>query len=149
MAEEDIWTEEGWGDGRYFVMKICHCVRYILFCNKTFEGQRECFMQHSFSIQVCKAVFLAFGPGLLTRMPSVPRIQQVVKGVMGLSCCVACTESGHAGASMFHILKKLRGLSPRANYTDRATAACRLRFLRIEGATWSAWRIPTAVFSAF
>jgi hypothetical protein len=22
-------------------------------------------------------------------------------------------------------------------------------FLRIEGATWSAWRIPTAVFSAF
>jgi hypothetical protein len=29
---------------------------------------------------------------------------------------------------------KLHGLSPRANYTDRATAACR----RIEGATWSA-----------
>jgi hypothetical protein len=38
--------------------------------------------------------------------------------------------------------KKLHGLSPRANYTDRATAACRrsdCQFLRIEGATWSAW----------
>jgi hypothetical protein len=38
-------------------------------------------------------------------------------------------------------LKKLHGLSPRANYTDRATAACRrsdFQLLRIEGATWSA-----------
>jgi hypothetical protein len=45
---------------------------------------------------------------------------------------------------------KLHGLSPRANYTDRATAACRrsdCQLLRIEGTTWSAWRIPTAVFS--
>jgi hypothetical protein len=41
---------------------------------------------------------------------------------------------------------KLHGLSPRANYTDRATAACRrsdCQLLRIEGATWS------AVFSVF
>jgi hypothetical protein len=40
-------------------------------------------------------------------------------------------------------LKKteLHGLSPRANYTDRETAACRrgdCQLLRIEGATWSA-----------
>jgi hypothetical protein len=36
---------------------------------------------------------------------------------------------------------KLHGLSPRANYTDRATAACRrsdCQLLRIEVATWSA-----------
>jgi hypothetical protein len=36
---------------------------------------------------------------------------------------------------------KLHGLSPRANYTDRATAASRrsgCQHLRIEGATWSA-----------
>jgi hypothetical protein len=36
---------------------------------------------------------------------------------------------------------KLHGLSPRANYTDRATAACRRsdwQILRIEDATWSA-----------
>jgi hypothetical protein len=47
---------------------------------------------------------------------------------------------------------KLHGLSPRANYTDRATAACQrsdCQLLRIEGATWSARRIPTAVFSVF
>jgi hypothetical protein len=40
-----------------------------------------------------------------------------------------------------HILTKLHGLSPRANYTDRETAACRrsdCQLLRIEGATWSA-----------
>jgi hypothetical protein len=30
---------------------------------------------------------------------------------------------------------------------DRATAACQL--LWIEGVAWSAWRIPTAVFSNF
>jgi hypothetical protein len=36
---------------------------------------------------------------------------------------------------------KLHGLSPRANFTDRATAACRrndCQLLRIKGATWSA-----------
>jgi hypothetical protein len=36
---------------------------------------------------------------------------------------------------------KLHGLSPRANYTDRATAACRrsdCQHVRTEGATWSA-----------
>jgi hypothetical protein len=39
---------------------------------------------------------------------------------------------------------ELRGLSPRGNYTDQATAACRRSYcqlLRIEGATLSAWRI--------
>jgi hypothetical protein len=45
-----------------------------------------------------------------------------------------------------HLKKtKLHGLSPWANYTDRATAACRrsdCQLLRIEGDTWSAWRIP-------
>jgi hypothetical protein len=47
---------------------------------------------------------------------------------------------------------KLNGLSPQANYTDRAAAAFRgsdCQLLRIKGATWSAWRIPTAVFSIF
>jgi hypothetical protein len=36
---------------------------------------------------------------------------------------------------------KLHGLSPRANYTDRATAACRqsdCQLVRIKGAMWSA-----------
>jgi hypothetical protein len=42
--------------------------------------------------------------------------------------------------------KKLRGLSP----SDRRLSAKLVStFLRIEGATWSAPRIPTAVFSAF
>jgi hypothetical protein len=36
---------------------------------------------------------------------------------------------------------KLHGLSPRANYTDRATASCQrsyFQLLQIEGATWLA-----------
>jgi hypothetical protein len=47
---------------------------------------------------------------------------------------------------------KLRGLSLHANYTDRATAACRrswCQLLRIEDVAWSAQRIPMAVFSVF
>jgi hypothetical protein len=54
--------------------------------------------------------------------------------------------------SAVKIKKKLHGLSQRANYTDRATAASRrsgCQLLRIKDATWSAWRIPTAVFSVF
>jgi hypothetical protein len=41
---------------------------------------------------------------------------------------------------------KLHGPSPRANYTDRATAACRrsdCQLVRIEGATWSALPVPS------
>jgi hypothetical protein len=48
--------------------------------------------------------------------------------------------------------------SPQANYTDRATAACRrsmyvrmckCQLFRIEGVAWSAQRIPTAVNLGF
>jgi hypothetical protein len=47
----------------------------------------------------------------------------------------------HKLYSLPGITKKLHGLSPGANYTDRATAACRrndCQLLLIEGATWSA-----------
>ena len=46
------------------------------------------------------------------------------------------------------INKKLRGLSPRADYTDRAAAAGRrisANFCGYRGVTWSAQRVPTAV----
>jgi hypothetical protein len=59
------------------------------------------------------------------------------------SCFIAYVDFGPSC-----IKKNLHGLSPRANYTDRATAACPLsvcQLLRIEGATWSTWRIPTVV----
>jgi hypothetical protein len=48
--------------------------------------------------------------------------------------------------------KKLHGLSPRANYTDRATTTSRwsgCQLVRIKGAMWSVWRIPTVVFLVF
>jgi hypothetical protein len=73
-----------------------------------------------------------------------------------------CSNSDHSNDSIltcsaslweaYKLKKKLHGLSPRANYTDRATAACRrsdCQLVRIEGATWSAWQIPPAVFSRF
>jgi hypothetical protein len=79
-----------------------------------------------------------------------------------LRFCSACTFKMNHKLLLYEIYKmekkkkkikkKHPGLSPRANYTDRATAACRpgdCQLLRIEGATWSAWRIPTAVFSVF
>jgi hypothetical protein len=49
--------------------------------------------------------------------------------------CVFCSSSDGDKKN------KLHGLSPRTNYTDRATAACRrndCQLLRIEGATLSA-----------
>jgi hypothetical protein len=54
----------------------------------------------------------------------------------------AYIESGDSDPISIIIYKnKLHGLSPRANYTDRATAACRrsdCQLLRIKDATWSA-----------
>jgi hypothetical protein len=48
------------------------------------------------------------------------------------------------------INKNLRGLSPQANYTDRATVACQpswSELLLIEDVAWPARRIPAAVSS--
>jgi hypothetical protein len=67
------------------------------------------------------------------------------------SLIVLTTLSGPR-SKLTKIKTKLHGLSPRANYTDRATAACwqsDCQLLRTDGATWSAWRISTAVFSIF
>jgi hypothetical protein len=50
--------------------------------------------------------------------------------------------------NLFQKTNKLRGLNPRANYTDQATqlvGEVSAKFYA-EGATWSAWRIPTAVY---
>jgi hypothetical protein len=70
----------------------------------------------------------------------------------GLVVRVLGYRSGGLGSIPGTKKKKLHGLSPPANYTDRATAACRrcdCQLVRIEGATWSAWRIPPAVFLGF
>jgi hypothetical protein len=57
----------------------------------------------------------------------------------------------HVSCLIYHT-NKLHGLNPRTNYTDRATAACQrndCQLVRLEGATWSTWRIPPSVFSRF
>jgi hypothetical protein len=79
----------------------------------------------------------------LWRENIVKRIKVEVARLMKLSCGLIPIMSK---------TNKLHGLSPRANYTDLATAACRrsdCQLLRIKGAKWSAWRIHTAVFSVF
>jgi hypothetical protein len=69
------------------------------------------------------------------------------------TCCKVLHDITDLKHWLATILKlKLHGLSPRASYTDRATAACRrsdCQLVRIEDATWSAWRIPPAIFSRF
>jgi hypothetical protein len=53
---------------------------------------------------------------------------------------VACKGTYHNTLALI-VIFKLHGLSPRVNYTDRATATCRrsdCQLLRIEDATWSA-----------
>jgi hypothetical protein len=80
---------------------------------------------------------------------SFPRIEP--KLLVHTACNVACelTELSHQKL----IFKKiLRGFSPQANYTDRATAACRRSYcqlLRIEGVALSVQRTPTAVNLGF
>jgi hypothetical protein len=56
------------------------------------------------------------------------------------STVLLSTSVRHVGCPL-QKKNKLHGLSPRANYTDRATAVCRrsdCQLLRIKGATWSA-----------
>jgi hypothetical protein len=92
------------------------------------------------------------------RMDSEYRAKKATRGLVPIGYRGAQLSSLlHVNVYVTHnllnvLVKKLHGLSRRANYTDRATAACRrsdCQLLRIECATWSALRIPTAVFSVF
>jgi hypothetical protein len=59
-------------------------------------------------------------------------------------------DVGEAGETRNKQQKQTPWSESACELTDRATAACRrsdCQLLRIEGATWSVWRIPTAVFS--
>jgi hypothetical protein len=61
----------------------------------------------------------------------------------GVLNCISSRDKTFYAAGLSNLpgLKKLHGLSPQANYTDRATAACWrswCQLLWIEGATWSA-----------
>jgi hypothetical protein len=72
--------------------------------------------------------------------------------IYALLSLIHARTHAHTHTQKLKLKTKLHGLSPRANYTDRAIAACRrsdCQLVRIEGATWSAWRILTAVFSVF
>jgi hypothetical protein len=107
-----------------------------------------------------------YHPIIFTRKTTNPLISTidivvvVVVVVAAAELAIQMCTKGHQTKFTCHVpktqhlkkKKKLHGLSPRANSTDRATAACRrsdCQLLRIKGATWSAWRIPTAVFSVF
>jgi hypothetical protein len=75
------------------------------------------------------------GPPGLPRRRAVENIQMDL-GEMGW----VCVDWISLAQDKEQWEKKLHGLSPRANYTDRAAAACRrsaCQLLRIEGATWS------------
>jgi hypothetical protein len=74
----------------------------------------------------------------VTHRPTPP--QHMFKG---------CVKRKRA-ADEIGLMIELRGLSPRANYTDRKAAAfwrSQCQILLTEGVTWEAQRIPTAVFS--
>jgi hypothetical protein len=61
-------------------------------------------------------------------------------------------RSGSVGAHSAKITNNSMANSPRANYTDRVTAAYRRSVcqpLPIEGVAWSERRIPTVVISVF
>jgi hypothetical protein len=99
--------------------------------------------------------FLRVAPGrgvsLATSAPSVSRMSikmwqpRRLRNLWDTTACYrdSCTFfMVNGNAQITHLPKKtkLHGPNPRANYTDRATAACRrsdCQLLRIEGATWS------------
>jgi hypothetical protein len=73
------------------------------------------------------------------RQPSFATVLQRDPLYTYITTCFELIQSHHQVLS--HTKKKLHGLSPQANYTDRATSACRrsdCQLLRIERAMWSA-----------
>jgi hypothetical protein len=76
------------------------------------------------------------------RAPSWPRYCSRYEYMQKIRNSKLTTPRLHCNINIIQTKQnKLHGLSPRANYTDRATAASRrsdCQLLRIKGATWSA-----------
>jgi hypothetical protein len=90
---------------------------------------------------------------LLARTPSVQLLENLSAFYETQKFITAFAKALQLSLSLARLIQsikqKQKQWSPRAIYTYRATAASRrsgCQLLRIKGATWSAWRIPTAVF---
>jgi hypothetical protein len=72
---------------------------------------------------------------------NVIKVQHLLEGTSSQAVIRASGKTNAPKRAKVTKLKtKLHGLCPRANYTDRATAACwqsDCQLLRIEGAMWS------------
>jgi hypothetical protein len=132
------------------VMEIhCFIVPSLKQDSTSCDGDR-----HTYAISYCKlsayvdlknSYSIIWWGEIITFLQSYKFLERLV-GIFWISSCL------HVQYFNSNKQNKLHGLSPRANYTDRATAACRRRdcqLLRIKGAKWSAWRIPSGVFSVF
>jgi hypothetical protein len=88
--------------------------------------------------------FILFVSSVKVERPSdwliPPPVQGDLQTVYSIKELEKCGHGPTRGGCRANDKKKLHGLSPRANYTDRATAACLrsdCQLLRIESATWS------------
>jgi hypothetical protein len=74
---------------------------------------------------------------LMALLCTCSRHQHAAVTLIAPHTCFTCSQVSFV---QFQTKTKLHGLSPRANYTDRETAACQrsdCQLLRIEGAKWS------------
>jgi hypothetical protein len=135
-----MWWLSDYGNMLHFTTD---CTQYRCLSDKTSEGERQWYVNISYTLSCEGSTSTPAAPLLFFMLPSPSRHRLTP----------ASTREGRVCslASMIPMLK-LRGLSPSANYAGRATAACRwskCQLLRIKVATWSAWRIRTAVISVF
>jgi hypothetical protein len=80
------------------------------------------------------------------------RVGEDISCLTPLGQCARARATHTQTQTQTHTQRILRGLSPRVNYTDLASAACwrsYCQLLLIYDAAWSEQRIPTAVISTF
>jgi hypothetical protein len=149
LTRQEKWKITTWRRHRFSRQHIREACSWIIRVKPTWWQQHRIIPPHCALQKYSKCVlFLSSGQSswLHIRRPGFDSRHYQKKKVVGLErgplSLVSTTQTMEFNFS----------LSPRANYTYRATAACwrsYCQLLRIEGVTWSAWRIPTAVLSVF
>jgi hypothetical protein len=130
------------------IMRPCYLLRaskWAAHVNYDFDGRICCEMRlHCGTKPQAWPLYRAASSGKRLAVWQAPIC--VARASSSIATIWQCFDAWRQGVPHCHLLankqtNKLHGLSPRANYTDRATAACRrsdCQLLRIESATWSA-----------
>jgi hypothetical protein len=132
----------GAGRGGASVAVWVFCIQKKALTVQTCDSMVECFVPRFIVASSClyKLCKLISSPPSQFSLVSLPSFLLVYNSIPGIAICLYSAYLHTPSIPSCTSVQKLRDMSPRANYTDRSTAACRQSQCQLLGNAWSEQR---------